>query len=310
MSTSRVAARDRNEFWRAAMCRTFVELDITPNIDGPIRGAIRTRQFGPLRATRIVTDPMTAARTRNNLATSREDRFLVALQLRGHTFGSQDGREVSLGAGEFALFDSARPYTVDFQGDGFDHLVFHIPRDALTRTGVDGRRDTARVFGSGSRSDQLVANYLLNLSRLDETVSDADRIAYGAMAVELLGASLRPAAEFADTIDPLELAARMKTFARSQISSPSLSPTIVSEIHGISVRQLHRIFALTDSSFGAWLREQRLTRCFADLQNPDLAHLTIAQVSARYGIVDPAVFSRTFRRRFGLSPSEVRSASH
>jgi hypothetical protein len=55
----------------------------------------------------------------------------------------QDGREVRLGPGDFACYDSTRPYTLSF-GDAFEQLVLHMPRalllDRLATGTVPGRR--------------------------------------------------------------------------------------------------------------------------------------------------------------------------
>jgi hypothetical protein len=44
-STARVPARDRNEYWRQVVCRTFVELEVTHQTAAGYRGS---RGFGGL----------------------------------------------------------------------------------------------------------------------------------------------------------------------------------------------------------------------------------------------------------------------
>jgi AraC-like DNA-binding protein len=52
---------------------------------------------------------------------------------------------------------------------------------------------------------------------------------------------------------------------------------------------------------------RRLERCARDLLDPALAHEPIGEIAARWGITNPAHFSRLFRAQFGLSPSEYRA---
>ena len=43
-STARVPARDRNEYWRQVVCRTFVELEVTHQTAAGYRGSPRLRR--------------------------------------------------------------------------------------------------------------------------------------------------------------------------------------------------------------------------------------------------------------------------
>lgn len=309
LSTAQVPLRDRNEYWRQVVCRSFVELDVTHDTTRDYRGMVRTRTYGELQATRIACDPMIAARTPGNLRLSDRDDFLVALQLRGRTVGFQDGRQVLLQPGDFALFDSERPYQVDFRGNGFDHLVFQLPRHHLTSIGVEGLRDSARIVRGDSSRGRLVATYLINLARMDALYDESERNRFGQVAIDLLGSSLRSDDTGYPRIEPDELLRRIKTYAKSRIGDSTLDPAAVARAMSISVRQLHRIFSNEDATFSTWLRETRLTRCWEDLADPRCADSSIAEIRRQNGYRDPAVFSRAFRNRFGMTPSERRDGS-
>ena len=73
-----------------------------------------------------------------------------------------------------------------------------------------------------------------------------------------------------------------------------------------SLRSLHRLFEGTGTSVAALIRTGRLERCFRELADPRLRHLTVRQVAACCGFRDPAHFSRAFRAAYGLSPAEHR----
>lgn len=308
LSTAQVPLRDRDEYWRQVVCRTFVELDVDHEATSDYRGTVQTRSFGDLQATRIACDPMVARRTAGNIRHSSRDEFLVALQLRGQTIGRQDGREVDLRPGDYALFDSAHPYQVDFRGGGFGHLVFQLPRRLLAGIGVEAPRDSARVVRGNVGRGRLVSSYLINLARMDTVHDDAERNLFGLVAIDLLGSSLRSKESGTPRARPEELLPRIKAYANGRIGDPSVDPGTVARALSISVRQLHRVFAAEDLTFSAWLRETRLTRCWDDLGDPRCAEATVAEIRRRYGFQDPAVFSRTFRHQFGISPSERRHA--
>jgi len=58
----------------------------------------------------------------------------------------------------------------------------------------------------------------------------------------------------------------------------------------ISVRQLHRLFAHDGTSFGAWVREQRLRRR-DDLASQQLIHRAIAEIATGWALAAPRISS-------------------
>nr|AIU93826.1 hypothetical protein LRS1606.392 [Rhodococcus sp. NS1] len=307
-STMNIALPDRNEYWRQVVCRTFVELDVIQRRTTGFQGSVRTCSFGELRATRITCDPMAATRTSDMIGRSSGDRFLIAVQLRGRTVGTQDGRVADLRPGDFALFDSNRPYSVDFQGSAFDHLVFHMPQECLTRVGIQGEHATAQRVPGDSGRGRLAASFLINLSRLNNPQSTAERATLARVAFDLLSSSLPRRRQANEPLSAAELADRAKAYARTRLHDPNLSPQVTADALSVSVRQLHRAFEPQDKTFNAWVREERLVACFNDLGNHDHHQPTIQDIRSRYGFRDPAIFSRSFKARFGMTPSERRES--
>jgi AraC-like DNA-binding protein len=76
----------------------------------------------------------------------------------------------------------------------------------------------------------------------------------------------------------------------------------------ISVRTLNRLFQERGTTFGQWIRSQRLERAHDDLTGVDANGLTVAEIGARWGMTDPAHFSRIFRATWGISPTECRNS--
>lgn len=313
LSTEEVPARDRVAYWHDVICATFIQLDVTQTaVAGRYRGAVETTQAGPVRITRIRADPMVAERTRRHLGAVEEERCLLAIQLRGRTVGSQCGRQAVLRPGDLALFDSTRPYRVDFRGSDFDHLVLQFPRHALRRCGIEPGDVTARRVAVDSRMGRVASPFLLNLARVAGTIgpTTADRL--GHMSIDLVAAALADVSGL-DLRRPAphgpEMLERIRLHMHLHLSDPHLAPASVAAAHSISLRHLHRLFAVDGTTFGQWLREERLRRCFEDLRSPQLAALSVAEIGVRWGIRDASTLSRAFRARYGLCPSEHRRAA-
>jgi AraC-like DNA-binding protein len=75
---------------------------------------------------------------------------------------------------------------------------------------------------------------------------------------------------------------------------------------GISVRHVHRLFSVTGSTLGDYIRARRLEACRSDLANPRLRDKTITEIAFCWGFSDSAHFSHSFSRQFGLSPRAFR----
>lgn len=91
-----------------------------------------------------------------------------------------------------------------------------------------------------------------------------------------------------------------------RLSDPELSPALVADHVGISLRYLQKLFEDSGENANQYIRRRRLERSFQDLSDPLYADLSIAEISYRWGFNDSAYFSRTFRERYGLSPSQHR----
>jgi AraC-like DNA-binding protein len=99
---------------------------------------------------------------------------------------------------------------------------------------------------------------------------------------------------------------RIHAFIEQHLGEADLSPGIVAAAHHVSVRYLHRLFEAQDTTVAAWIRRRRLERCRRDLADPAFGAVPVSAVAARWGIADPAHFSRLFRRAYGLPPAEYR----
>jgi AraC-like DNA-binding protein len=67
------------------------------------------------------------------------------------------------------------------------------------------------------------------------------------------------------------------------------------------------LFEDTGRSLSEHLMERRLQTAAAMLRDPAMQHLRIADIAALAGFTDLSHFNRSFRRRYGDTPSGLRS---
>lgn len=92
----------------------------------------------------------------------------------------------------------------------------------------------------------------------------------------------------------------------SYIGDPRLSLEFIARICGLHPRNLQRMLARQNRTFGETLSQRRISAAIERLRGSDLS---IAEISYSLGYSHQAHFSRAFLRRTGLAPSEYRRAA-
>src|SRR5258707_703180 len=85
-----------------------------------------------------------------------------------------------------------------------------------------------------------------------------------------------------------------------------LSINAVAKRNRISPVYIRKLFESEGTSFSEFALEQRLARVHRMLRDPRFAERAISTIALEVGFGDLSYFNRTFRRRYGASPSELR----
>ena len=313
LTTNEVAQRERFAYWRDMICDVFVQLDCERIGDDRFFGTLVNRRLGPLQVTEVGSGPQHVVRSRTQIAKGREDDFLVSLQVVGEGHVLQDGRTARLRPGDFALYDSTRPYELHFEG-ALKQLVFQMPRALLReRLGAPERLTAVRVPG-GVGTGALASGFLRTFAdQIDSLPSDvSDRVVTN--AVDMLATGLWSVREMApgggQTTAPSgrsAMLASVKAFIASHMHDPDMSVAAVAAAHRISPRYLRILFEAEGTTPGRWLWNCRFERARADLADPMQAGRSISEIAFGWGFNELSHFSRGFRARYGQSPRAFRA---
>jgi AraC-like DNA-binding protein len=85
-----------------------------------------------------------------------------------------------------------------------------------------------------------------------------------------------------------------------------VSVSALSMRHGVSTRYIRKLFEGENTSLSRFVLGQRLTRVHRMLSDPRYADRTISDIAFTIGFGDLSTFNREFRRRFRMTPSDVR----
>jgi hypothetical protein len=133
-----IAAGDRAEVWHDSCAQTFVGVDVRAVLEEPIGGSVRAYDLGDLVVGEIDATGQGMARTQQLIDRADEQYLLLTLQTRGTGRVAQGDRRTLLRPGECAIFESHRPFELNFDAP-FDVWVFGFPRH-LVRLAEHERR--------------------------------------------------------------------------------------------------------------------------------------------------------------------------
>lgn len=312
LTTEQVEERERFAYWREMICDVFVQLDASQLSRKTFTGRIETGSLEDIQISELSADPQNVVRSNRQIAKSREDYFLVSLLTVGQGYTKQDQREARLQPGDFVLYDSTRPYELHFE-QPFQQIVFRFPRSQLlARCGQAERITSLRIPGTQHPVSTLVSTFMRTVASSYLHLDSVTRVRVAESTLDLLATAL-------STVSGVKLMelnsmanvhrAGVRAFISAHLADPNLTLSLVAASQGISIRYLHKLFEAEGQSVAAFIRDRRLEQCRRDLGDPKQIQRTIMDIAFQWGFNDAAHFSRIFKNRFGMNPTEYRTAT-
>lgn len=308
LSTDTVEPTRRHAYWVDMICSTYVELECDVQASYDFHGSILNHKLPGLELSVVHSRAQRVIRTPRAIAQAGADYFIVSLQTQGQGLISQDGRNALLSPGDFAIYDSTRPYTLEFDED-FEEIVLKLPRHQLCAMVRDTDKLTASTVSGRVGAGRLLINMINTLRQEAYSLAPASAAAVASGVISMLVAGIQslPACGH---VEPSSLhayqIARIKQCIDQNLRDSTLSIEMVAARLRMSVGHLHRLFKSEALSPSQYLWRQRLEACGRELMDPRRAHVSIAAVAFAWGFNDAAHFSRAFRAHFNCSPREWR----
>ena len=311
LTTAGLTRRERVSFWADLVCDTFVELDCEVPAPDAFHGKIDRLQAGDLEFSHVTSSQHVVTRTRARIARSNQDNFLLSLQTSGQGIVSQDGRQAILRAGDFAIYDTTRPYDLRFDED-FSQLVLRLPRRVVIGRIAEIDRLTARSIAGSRGMGKLASTFLRQIHAQLGEIDPLSLPRVHASAVDLIAAAV--AEQAGSPIDTSEchilLRRRVGAYVDRNLADPRLSCETIAVAHGISARHLRKVFEDATMSVSELIWTRRLEQARRDLTDPFHAHVSVTSIGYDVGFKDAAHFSRAFKSAFGETPSAFRLRTH
>ena len=295
--------------FEAAVSSSFVPLRVTAERRSGFRGGLRTTEVEHLAFSEVVADAHRVDRSAELISRGGGGFFKLSFMLSGSGLLVQDGREARLSAGDAAIYDTARPYTLEFD-DEFRNLVVMLPKQLLDVPPELVAEITATRLPRDTPMGTIVSQTIPHVPGAILGSPSLMRHRLARTTLELLSAHVAATlGEERIEKDPRRvMVRRIREYIEDHLQDPDLSPASIAAAHFLSTRRMHGLFQEEDTTIAAHIRELRLEHCRVDLMNPAFADLPVSAISARWGFTDAAHFSRSFRAQFGCSPRELRGS--
>ncbi|GMP13229.1 AraC-like ligand-binding domain-containing protein [Bradyrhizobium sp. TM239] len=300
----------RLALWQDIVCDVFVGLDCKSDLGSAFRGSVTQIPLGKAVCSEVCSDRQHVFRTPSRIARSDQDFVLVALGHRGNGGVLQDGRETVVHPGEFALYDTTRPYELKFN-DAFTQTIFKVPREMLQRRLGGTETLTAMSFGTEAPLERLAYDFIFRLCQSADRLGPGNAAVLSEQAVDLLALALSE--RLGETSLPSSthrsaLIYRLKAHVRAHLADPDLSLSETAAALGISPRYVNDLLADEETSFQRYVLAERLAQCRRDLASPVLVQRHISEIAFAWGFNDLSHFGRVFREHFGMSPRDFRQS--
>ena len=300
------------DYWREVVCDEFVQLDCQPmpgqdvrDFEAILRGGVG---FTDVSFSEVISKPQIAKRTTEQISKAGEDDFLISFQMENQCMVRQYGREALLTPGSFALYDSTAPYSLSFP-EKFHQFVVQLPREVLARHLIEPEKYVAISVNAGAGLGMVLKDFIFSLaSELSSSeVQPSEVLSENLVSLIALSFSSSVVQSGLTESECVKdaLIRRIRQFIDNNLFDPTLNNNRVAESQGISVRYLHKLFQDQEESIHEMILHKRLAAARELLLDDGDSRPTIESVAYHVGFSGGSHFSRAFKARYGVCPSNI-----
>lgn len=309
LDSSTFAPRDRVAAWTASVASVFGPFAISRNDSAEFHGSLKVEARGTLRFGSLAYRGHNYERRKSDVARLADDYFTLTWPVAGQVLAEQGGIEHAMRPGNLYLFNHAVPYSTVPQHD-YRTVGVAFPCAALRRRVPSVAPFYALPLDPAEPRGALLVSFVEHLAQGWDRWEEREFAALGERLLDLIallmidGAGADAASDSSVRIAHRE---RALSYIRAHLGEAGLDPQSVARACGISLSYLHQLFRGAGMGVEECIFAERLEQCRRLLADPRARHLSISTIAYRAGFSHPAHFTRAFRRRFGMAPSELRA---
>jgi AraC-like DNA-binding protein len=284
------------EAWREAtspVCDTYPLCS-----QGEFDASIVAYNLDGLIVSRLRFDASYFERIPSRIRAGKTDCITIQHYLSGSIRGRIGDHELYLAPDRISIQDSAVPYSG--RAAASEVLSVGIPRHRIPRAEMLRTRLPLFSLPLNTARGSLLARGMTGLwtDLCAGRVFEPDTLADGFLGLVngLIGHSVGRA--------PDRSCQEMEQYLREHLSDAALAPEELERTFNVSRSAIYRRFE-PHGGVAAFIRSERLRRCYAELIRPRAARVPVSAIAGAFGFHDASQFSRLFRKTYGVAPSEL-----
>jgi AraC-like DNA-binding protein len=307
---------ERMDFWHQAHLGRMV-LSKAGHEVRPFEGRVRRVLGAQAHLVEHASDALVAVRDQQQCRRDGVDYVSINVLLTGSTGVCEHGGVQRLRAGSIYFVDSALP--VQFRLPRHHSISIFLPRGQVQgalAAGGTSPADSGRTLlppglqaSTGKGIGAVLQSHMRMVAAQAAFMSPEQRVTTIAacvdMALAVVQAAKHGTADAEQFAGGFYLAARR--FIEHHCSDPELNPQAVATAIGCSRASLYRLFAHHGESVAALIWARRLAHAHHMITSGRHMAMPLAKIGFCSGFTDQSAFTRTFRRRYGMTPGEARA---
>lgn len=290
--------------WRQAMAKFNLEIGSEPQSDNFHCCANFISSPMGMNFARV----QSSAQTFTRVPATANEAMLVILVLEG-TVGIESGlRRWAPAEEDLILVPPREPLIVRGTAD-FRMLLVSIPLSVFNARMFQIEMMPVRYLKGGDGFGHVLSQFLAAIAQtVDRLVPEELRPTDLLLAELLIAAANKETDAAAGKVSNAQsmVLQRVCRNIEAQLSDTDLTLPKIAKQENLSPRYLQKLFEGGGDSFSHYVLDRRLCRAKEYLENEQFNRFSISEICFMWGFRDLARFSRSFRERFGESPTDFR----
>lgn len=310
-STDTLEPEGRFEAFRDALARGLFKFDLVTRSDDPYRGVVDLFVGGPVVFGQVLGSAAELARS-PALARQCDEGVWVLLTRSGRMRIAQGDVQSEIAPGEGVIVNSVRPHTGACLGES-DTWVVQVPEVLLRTLRPRGATNATTLLARDSAITRMMLSLLETYSHFGAAAPPGVGAATAQYLADLVALALGTSADGTAVVEDRGLGAGRLQLILDDIARHFLEADFgaadVARRVGITPRYVHFLLEQTGQTFSDHVLAHRLALSRRVLTSETGDRRKIADIAYACGFNDLSYFNRTFRRRYGETPSEARGSS-
>lgn len=304
ISTEGMKPNDRLPYWNDKAANVIAPVVVEQVGDSTFDASLQTRKFGSFNLMHMRATP---SYVRTNPDQFDPGMVNLTLLQRGKILSRTAGIDAELTASDMIIYDYEKPMEIQYPA-GLDMFLLQLPRQAVMQQLPALRQLVGRRLCGSAAGVSVFSRFLIEVwNQFEEQVDHVWQ--------DDVGSVIWPMLKMAYSNDLRALAhaegpsagrrAALTRIIDDRLCDPELSTEILAQSMGMSQRNVQILFAQIGTTPTGYIRNRRLDLA-AHLFAGGAQANSVTEVCYGVGFGDLSTFCRSFRKRFGVAPSQYR----